>query len=1433
MYTFADYKTPIQEGIRLPHFKPSLADLESVGLKEGADNYELLRKLCFQGVQKLGIDKLPNYDKYIARTKHELKTLKDLCLVDYMLIVWDFINFANKNSIPLGNGRGCLDGENLVYFNGKYDSIRNIVRKSSADSFSSDRNGDIGKISHYHEYDCKEKLIGIKTWYSTHQVDFFTSDHHVLALKNPFEYPKNRKSGVKNIQETINSIKNNDLQWISAKDVKIDDFLVRKINKFKNTILCEKKIDLSPYSDRFDDEFIYENLPLSTPDPLNIRTISSKGIHSRNYLKDLKHHKTEPSEKILNYFKEIGSSLEEFRSHPTSRVRKLPRYIEVNKDFMYFLGFFIGDGSLCTGLNSFGLAFHSEDNKNELEKISKYFIGYDTNSIKHKEKKLIQFIVKSKSWARFLSGISPNGSNFKKIPEKFLSCDADLLQSLFIGLMESDGHQSKKKTSFDNTSLELIFQVRDLAEFFGYKTSIQKRIEHGCAPSYKINISKQARLNTKGFFKDGFLFLKVRDILEKYSDGKVYDLTIEKEPSYHTSNYIVHNSVGGCLAAYLIGITKKIDPIKYSLYFERFLSVDRVQPKEINGEIFLKDCADIDVDISYYRRHEVIDYLNSKYVGQTAQIMNLSTLSGKLCVKECCKIVGGFNEDDAQNISNLVEKTFGNVNPLKQVYEEVSAFKEWADSNPRIYRVARKLENLNKNYGVHASGLAISPDKRESLFPCHKTKEGQLVTSWEMGPIGNIAVKIDCLGLRTLDLLAVAEKESGVNISDINPEDPTIYKQFENLDHKYGLFQIETDAGYRITKQIAPTHFGQLSDIVAINRPGAIAFLKDYLDYQRGEKPIPKVHPVIDEILKDTGGVLLMQEQTMRILHEVYQFTLVEANQVRKIIGKKLKKDVLAWEGKIRERGDQLKIDVKITDWYWGAILASADYQFNACLGANTAVKCKDCDKNIEFVKIGDMVRALDVSKDKDIYVRVINIYRQKAAIVKILVKIPNGDYREILCSLEHKFLTYTDGANAIMQPIAKTLTQNKLIVTEWGPGYPYFMEIVGYNDSWDLEVDHPDHNFYADGMVVSNSHSRAYSYITAYCAYYKANYPKQFFLGALKLAMSESKPQDIIGEICQELPRFGIKLLPPDLTKSSMDFAIEGENIRYGLSAIKGISEKTFENLQKFRDTEKPTKFGIFMAAKQAGLSIGVLAALIQAGTLDNFGTGRPRLVLEAQVFNKLTDREKALFSSLVDKYAYDAIAIIKACESEKLLDPKGKPILTDRRIVKLRKDCIGYFNIFKLNNSKPKLTAWWFEKQLLGYAYSVKLAECFDNPLNDYSDFKRMENNESAMFVGEVAEVTKAVSKAKGNPYMKIMLSSETGIITCMMMDNKRKKPFAEFVESGAKMPEEGDLLLVWGSKFNDAVFCDNIKVVSETIYTKFTQLKDDEKSAESSEI
>ena len=386
----------------------------------------------------------------------------------------------------------------------------------------------------------------------------------------------------------------------------------------------------------------------------------------------------------------------------------------------------------------------------------------------------------------------------------------------------------------------------------------------------------------------------------------------------------------------------------------------------------------------------------------------------------------------------------------------------------------------------------------------------------------------------------------------------------------------------------------------------------------------------------------------------------------------------------------------------------------------------------------------------------------------------------------------------------------------------------IGVSESLDLEVDHPDHNFYAEDLVSSNSHSIAYANLAAWTLYLKFNHSQEFFLSLLKMSHSEPNPQSEVSKISRELSHFGIKLLPPNLLKSKMDFSIEGPNIRYGLSSIKGISDKSLNALRKFRDEDSSTKFDLFLAAKQAGLNIGILSALIQAGALsDDISTDRSKLVLEAQLFNTLTDREKRNFIAISEKDKVDLFAIFKTITSSNFttIGDDNKPLMKESRYNTLKKKYEPYKKIYSKNNKSQSFANWYFEKELLGFSYSSDLCKVFTHetsPPQNSIYFKSLEPRESAKYIFSVAFSKKEKSR-NGNLYIKLELEDEYGSIDAIMCDTAREKKCSNYLENHA-VPKEGSIVTLHGEKTRDgdAVFVNNMKIIDDQIYMKLKDIK-----------
>jgi len=462
------------------------------------------------------------------------------------------------------------------------------------------------------------------------------------------------------------------------------------------------------------------------------------------------------------------------------------------------------------------------------------------------------------------------------------------------------------------------------------------------APNSISNYDFLRRLAFKGV-KD-----KKIDLLEnkqQYFDRAKTELTILEELGFidyillnwDILNYCHENeiptgagrgSAAGSLILYLIGVTK-VDPIKYGLFFERFVSKSRARKIIDNNIVYLDGSllADVDNDIAYERRKEVIQYIENKFKGKTCKILTMNTLSGKLCIKECGKIVGELEESKVNEVSESIPKKFGKVAPLTQAFQESDKFREFCNEHPRVYEIARKLENLNKNTGVHPSGIAISHDELTELMPVQKTGDGDLVSGYDMNSVSELTVKFDILGLRTLSVLQDVCKQTGINLTEIDLSSNLIYDYLKDLHNPQGLFQIEADTNFRVCQKVKPRNLEELSAVVAIARPGALEFLQNYATYIESGN-FQSVNPFFDEELSYTGGIPLYQEQLMKMAVKV-GFTLDESEQLRRIVGKKKVDQIEAWKQKIQDKIRENNLDEEVGNVLWKVAEDSANYSFN------------------------------------------------------------------------------------------------------------------------------------------------------------------------------------------------------------------------------------------------------------------------------------------------------------------------------------------------------------------------------------------------------------------------------------------------------------------------------------------------------------------------
>ncbi|NBN99663.1 MAG: hypothetical protein EBV19_10565, partial [Flavobacteriia bacterium] len=328
-------------------------------------------------------------------------------------------------------------------------------------------------------------------------------------------------------------------------------------------------------------------------------------------------------------------------------------------------------------------------------------------------------------------------------------------------------------------------------------------------------------------------------------------------------------------------------------------------------------------------------------------------------------------------------------------------------------------------------------------------------------------------------------------------------------------------------------------------------------------------------------------------------------------------------------------------------------------------------------------------------------------------------------------------------------------------------------------------------------------------------------------LKMTRHEPDSIgeISKIQKEMVDFNIKLLRPHIIKSDMDFSIEENDIRFGLLSVKGISDKSIEKLNSFRN-KFSNKFEIFQAAEEADLNIGVLCSLIQAGALTGFSQSRTKIVLEAQLWNILNTKEKKFCISFGEKYDYDLIKIIK--HLNKFKDETNKVVIKDSRLETIKKRYEPYLNIYNQNSKSENFANWFYEKKLLGYTYEItlkdiSLKDIFNEKNANLEFVKNIQDQDlncKVGIIGEIEDMYSGISKnEKKTKYQRLKISDETGAVNVLMFNNK----IDEMKNINGNRPfEKGNIVIVKGVKKEDCIFADIVAIQDQKIYMKLSELK-----------
>ncbi|MGQ9708827.1 MAG: DNA polymerase III subunit alpha, partial [bacterium] len=367
-------------------------------------------------------------------------------------------------------------------------------------------------------------------------------------------------------------------------------------------------------------------------------------------------------------------------------------------------------------------------------------------------------------------------------------------------------------------------------------------------------------------------FLIVRDIIHKAKEKG-----IPVGPG--------RGSAAGSLVLYCLGVTQ-IDPLRYGLLFERFLSTERIT------------LPDVDIDFADTRRGEVIDYIRERYGSNSvAQIITFGTMQARAAVRDVGRVLE-IPIAEVDQIAKLIPLGM----ELKQAEEEVPELRLLIQSQPRyqeLWSIAQKLEGLSRHASVHASAVVITPKPLLEFVPLYKAPDSDICTQYDMYTLDDIGLlKMDILGLRTLTVIdeaakLIRTKKPDFSLDQLDLDDRATYELLQRGE-TVGLFQLESPGMRSLCKSMRPEKLEHIIALIALYRPGPIELIPKYIARKNGTEPIEYEHKLLEPFCRETYGILIYQEQVMQAAQVLAGYTLGQADILRRAMGKKKPEEMAA-----------------------------------------------------------------------------------------------------------------------------------------------------------------------------------------------------------------------------------------------------------------------------------------------------------------------------------------------------------------------------------------------------------------------------------------------------------------------------------------------------------------------------------------------------------
>ena len=399
-------------------------------------------------------------------------------------------------------------------------------------------------------------------------------------------------------------------------------------------------------------------------------------------------------------------------------------------------------------------------------------------------------------------------------------------------------------------------------------------------------------------------------------------------------------SAAGSIVAWALGITE-LDPIKFGLLFERFLNPERVS------------MPDIDMDFDERRRGDMIRYATEKYGEErVAQIVTYSTIKAKAALKDAARVLGMPFQVGERLTKAMPPAVMGKdislsgvFDPQHDRYKEAADFRTIYETDPdakKVVDTARGLEGLRRQWGVHAAGVILSAEPLIDVIPImRRDQDGAIITQLDMGACESLGLlKMDFLGLRNLTVLddalahIRANRDEEIVLEQLELDDPATYELLSRGD-TLGVFQLDGGPMRSLLRSMQPTSFDDISAVLALYRPGPMGANahNDYADYKNRRKPMKPIHPELTEplaeILDETYGVIVYQEQVQAIAQKVAGYSLGQADLLRRAMGKKKKeildKEYVPFSKGMKEHG----YSEDAIQTLWDILVPFSDYAFN------------------------------------------------------------------------------------------------------------------------------------------------------------------------------------------------------------------------------------------------------------------------------------------------------------------------------------------------------------------------------------------------------------------------------------------------------------------------------------------------------------------------